>query len=322
MKSFGKLIEKTVKVAGIVSKVGIELGADLVGKVAEKVDDRPETREKYSTIGKKAGRTIKEYTSNAGKIAGEAIDSVIHKGVKAGSQLGSELASMTSEAMDILSSKINKLRKNPTSRKDFIENVTYDIVSPELLTEAPSNKVIYKPCYKDLELMISGIFESITRDINKTTLEYHYRDIFNKKRARALSLEEYRQSLLRNTWYYAEMGPQMLSLLRSHLENQALPDFEEYLKLIEPIQKKFREKSRSMDFSRMSEDIEQLEFSYKYHNIYTDLIFMFVNGVTNKENVELKREIVLYSPKEIVDICKKHLDFSTNVALDNIDFKF
>ena len=42
-------VKGVIKVGGTIAKVGVEVGADVIGVIAEKIDDNPEDKEKIVT---------------------------------------------------------------------------------------------------------------------------------------------------------------------------------------------------------------------------------------------------------------------------------
>lgn len=82
MAGFSSFIEKTVKVVGSVSKVGVEIGADLLGIIVEKIDDNPEAKEKFSNYGKNIGQTIKNYTDDIAITSAKFTDNLGEYGTK------------------------------------------------------------------------------------------------------------------------------------------------------------------------------------------------------------------------------------------------
>ena len=97
----GKFVKKTINVVGTAAKVGVELGADAVGAIAEKIDDNPESKEKYQNMGKKLGANIK---SGASKIADSSLD-VVDNAVESGSKICKNIG-------DEISEKISSVVKN------------------------------------------------------------------------------------------------------------------------------------------------------------------------------------------------------------------
>lgn len=75
-----ELVKGVIKVGGTIAKVGVEVGADVVGLVAEKIDDKPEDREKIVSSGKELGKKIKESTNKAANESVEVVDDMVRKG--------------------------------------------------------------------------------------------------------------------------------------------------------------------------------------------------------------------------------------------------
>ncbi|NLJ89606.1 MAG: hypothetical protein GX323_01785 [Clostridiales bacterium] len=71
------IVKKTIKVGGTIAKVGVELGADLVGTIAEKIDDKPEEKEKVVASGKELGQKIKKATSKIAEDSVEVVDDFV-----------------------------------------------------------------------------------------------------------------------------------------------------------------------------------------------------------------------------------------------------
>ena len=75
--ALGKMFEKTIKLVGTVSKVGVQLGADIVGTVAEKIDDDPEIKRRISEYGSKKGQYIKAMTSEVASKSSDIVDRAV-----------------------------------------------------------------------------------------------------------------------------------------------------------------------------------------------------------------------------------------------------
>lgn len=74
-----KLVENTVKAVGTASKVGVEIGADLIGAIAEKASDDPGLKEKYSNQGKEIGQRIKNTSNKIAISGGNAAEELVKK---------------------------------------------------------------------------------------------------------------------------------------------------------------------------------------------------------------------------------------------------
>ena len=78
----GKFVKKTINVVGTAAKVGVELGADAVGAIAEKIDDNPESKEKYQNMGKKLGANIKSGASKIADSSGDVVEVLLRQKVQ------------------------------------------------------------------------------------------------------------------------------------------------------------------------------------------------------------------------------------------------
>lgn len=84
-------VKETIKVGGTVAKVSVELGADVVGIIAEKIDNNPEDREKYVSGGKEIGKKIKESTNKAADNSVEVVDDLVEIGKEAINDIGKKV---------------------------------------------------------------------------------------------------------------------------------------------------------------------------------------------------------------------------------------
>lgn len=111
--ALGKYVKKAINVVGDVAKVGVELGADAVGVIAEKLDDDPGKKEKFKNIGMNLGENIK---SGATKIADGSVD-VVDNMVDTGSRICKDIGFEISQKMND-----SKAKKAPNKQGDEEEN--------------------------------------------------------------------------------------------------------------------------------------------------------------------------------------------------------
>lgn len=74
------VVKETIKVGGTIAKVGVEIGADAIGILAEKVDNNPEDKEKFVTGGKEIGQKIKASTNKVAEDSVEVVDDIVETG--------------------------------------------------------------------------------------------------------------------------------------------------------------------------------------------------------------------------------------------------
>ncbi len=74
------IVKETIKIGGTIAKVGVEVGADAIGILAEKVDNNPQDKEKYVAAGKKIGQKIKMSTNKVAKDSVEVVDNFVESG--------------------------------------------------------------------------------------------------------------------------------------------------------------------------------------------------------------------------------------------------
>lgn len=118
----GKFVKKTINVVGTAAKVGVELGADAVGAIAEKIDDNPESKEKYQNMGKKLGANIK---SGASKIADSSVD-VVDNAVESGSKICRNIGDEISEKISSVKTKGTDAKKGTVVKSVDFEEVKED----------------------------------------------------------------------------------------------------------------------------------------------------------------------------------------------------
>lgn len=119
---FGEFVKKTINVVGTAAKVSVELGADAVGAIAEKIDDNPEQKEKYQNIGKKIGANIKSGTNKIADSSVEVVDNAVESGSKICKTIGEEI-----------SEKINSIKtdNNKSDSNTVVKTVTFEEVKEE-----------------------------------------------------------------------------------------------------------------------------------------------------------------------------------------------
>ena len=118
----GDLVKKTINVVGTAAKVGVELGADAVGAIAEKIDDNPESKEKYREMGKKLGSNIKSGASKIADNSVDVVDNAVESGTKICKNIGEEI-----------SGKINSVKTKDTDgeKSTVVKNVDFEEVKEE-----------------------------------------------------------------------------------------------------------------------------------------------------------------------------------------------
>ena len=110
----GKFVKKTIDVVGTVAKVGVELGADAIGAIAEKVDDNPESKEKFKNIGKNIGQNIKTGTTKIAESSEDVVDNAFESGSKLCKNLGQNI-----------NEKINEVKAKKTTTSEESTEHTY-----------------------------------------------------------------------------------------------------------------------------------------------------------------------------------------------------
>lgn len=120
----GEFVKGTIKVAGSVAKVTVELGADAVGAIAEKVNDDEESKVKYQNMGKKIGKEIKEKTFKFAESSEGVVDKAVDKGVGL--------------CKDI-SNKVTSKGEKKGLDDDTVETYSYTVNSEPVSNEAEEN---------------------------------------------------------------------------------------------------------------------------------------------------------------------------------------
>lgn len=92
---FSDLVKGTIKVGGTIAKVGVELGADVVGAIAEKIDDKPEEKEKIVSSGKELGQKIKKATHEIAEDSVEVVDDIVESGKEAFEDISDKIKKKT-----------------------------------------------------------------------------------------------------------------------------------------------------------------------------------------------------------------------------------
>ncbi|HHX54980.1 MAG TPA: hypothetical protein GX705_01355 [Clostridiales bacterium] len=74
------VVKETIKIGGTIAKVGVEVGADAIGMLAEKVDNNPEDKEKFVSGGKEIGQKIKASTNKVAEDSVDVVDDIVETG--------------------------------------------------------------------------------------------------------------------------------------------------------------------------------------------------------------------------------------------------
>lgn len=118
----GKFIKGAINVVGVAAKVGVELGADAVGAIAEKIDDNPESKEKFKNMGKKLGQDIKSGTNKIAEGSEDVIDNAVESGAKICKDIGDEFNKTINKVKSNKDSNSYEVKVDFTVEDDEIKN--------------------------------------------------------------------------------------------------------------------------------------------------------------------------------------------------------
>ncbi|NMB42883.1 MAG: hypothetical protein GX995_01970 [Clostridiales bacterium] len=155
------IVKKTIKVSGTIAKVGVELGADLVGAIAEKIDDKPEEKDKIVTSGKELGQKIKKATNEIAEDSVDVVDDLVESG---------------KEAFEDISEVIRKKTRKYT-KKDEYDSWTsefddeYDSYDDVTSTEFTSSKGTYKSTEKEVKNGRTYITINTNKEANTDSIQ-------------------------------------------------------------------------------------------------------------------------------------------------------
>ena len=116
------VVKGTIKVGGTIAKVGVEVGADAIGILAEKVDNNPEDKDKFVTGGKEIGQKIKVSTNRVAEDSVEVVDDI----VETGKEVFNDISNKAKEKTDKYSKKNgDKKSRNQASKTKNNSDRTY-----------------------------------------------------------------------------------------------------------------------------------------------------------------------------------------------------
>lgn len=108
------VVKETIKVGGVIAKVGVEVGADAIGILAEKVDNNPEDKEKFVTGGKEIGQKIKVSTNKAAEDSVEVVDDIVETGKEVFNDISNKVKEKTGKYSKKNSDEKSKNQANNT----------------------------------------------------------------------------------------------------------------------------------------------------------------------------------------------------------------
>lgn len=123
--ALGKMFEKTIKLVGTVSKVGVQLGADIVGTVAEKIDDDPEVKRRISEYGSKKGQAIKAMTTELASKSSDTVDRALETSINALKDGSAKIKDSISQVAEGIDSSIKVMNNYNSQTVDNNSNKSY-----------------------------------------------------------------------------------------------------------------------------------------------------------------------------------------------------
>ncbi|SJT86979.1 MULTISPECIES: hypothetical protein [unclassified Clostridium] len=159
--ALGKMFEKTIKLVGTVSKVGVQLGADIVGTVAEKIDDDSEVKRRISEYGSKKGQSIKTMTTEVASKSSEIVDRAVDNSInvlKVGSVIIKDAISQVAEGIDSSIKGMNSY--NNQTMQNHSNKSHYDSVEKQS-NKVQSDSITYKKNYNQKQSTHSNISNTL-----------------------------------------------------------------------------------------------------------------------------------------------------------------
>jgi hypothetical protein len=96
--SVGDLLKSTIKLMGAITKVSVEIGAETIGLIAEKIDDNSQSKDRIVNYGKSLGQSIIKGTDQISVISADVLDKVVNSGVNTFKNISEEIALKVSES--------------------------------------------------------------------------------------------------------------------------------------------------------------------------------------------------------------------------------
>lgn len=159
--ALGKMFEKTIKLVGTVSKVGVQLGADIVGTVAEKIDDDPEIKRRISEYGSKKGQYIKAMTSEVASKSSDIVDRAVETSMNVLKDGSVRIKDSVSQVVEGVDSSIKGMRNyNSQTMQNHSNKSHYDSVEKQS-DKIQSDFITYKKNYNQKQSTHSNISNTL-----------------------------------------------------------------------------------------------------------------------------------------------------------------
>lgn len=123
--ALGKMFEKTIKLVGMVSKVGVQLGANIVGTVAEKIDDNPDIKRRISEYGTQKGQVIKTMTSEVAIKSSNIVDRAVETSMNVLKDGSVRIKDSVSQVAEGINSSIKGMKNYNSQTVDDNVNKSY-----------------------------------------------------------------------------------------------------------------------------------------------------------------------------------------------------
>lgn len=137
-----KIVKGSVKVVGTVAKVGVELGSEAIGTIAEKIDDKPEEKEKFVSGGKELGQKIKKSTNEIAESSVEVVDNVVDASKKAFHDISQSFKNKTDQYN-------NQKKEKDSTWENTTKQDTAKDSHKEVIIEGTIKEVTNEPDIKD-----------------------------------------------------------------------------------------------------------------------------------------------------------------------------
>lgn len=137
-----KIVKGSVKVVGTVAKVGVELGSEAIGTIAEKIDDKPEEKEKFVSGGKELGQKIKKSTNEIAESSVEVVDNVVDASKKAFHDISQSFKNKTDQYN-------NQKKEKDSTWENTTKQDTAKDSHKEVIIEGTIKEVTNEPDTKD-----------------------------------------------------------------------------------------------------------------------------------------------------------------------------
>jgi hypothetical protein len=179
-----------------------------------------------------------------------------------------------------------------------------------------------------LDKEISQIFDSITNQWDRNTIQINIKEILLTKRKRVSDEEAYFNSLCENIAYLTESSYPIKKILESCFQKNMFWDTTNAESCIMDSQNSIREEmptlssiyKKKLRKNSLSESVSEAEFSYAYSKLRNDIEIDFLFAFLHTNNRSFMTPFLNSEPTQFFTTIDRLSDFYTNLLLQNIGF--